>query len=610
MNILKNEIDLLKDKTILTTSATFGQLRKELIKNLGVKRAKGFLLRNGWHLAESHLKELMLEEKDILKLVDKASSLHLETGQISGVTTERTINFTEQQEVKEMYAKGTWFDSFEAEEHLKNHGISDEPVCHTLTGYASGYMTTACGRNIYAKEVTCMAMGHKDCTFEVRVEEEWGTEMQEEIKYYEDKSIIDELEYTYEQLLEQRNNVEKISGFHNTLTQKVIDGATLDEIITSVYELLDIPVSIEDLSFKPKVFRGISCEEYDILNADLRNCLMQTNNGENYFLKYEKTNVIKATMHSRIISPIIIQKQIIGYITFISTKGVNFEEQVISFIERAATVVSLCFLNEKTTFEAYENMKGYFLEQLLLNQYTSKSNVIYRGYYVGIHLDEPFYIARLICEGNDNVEIVEAAYQSIMKSLIQYLEMQGYKILLTQFEGSIVLLLPRLEGFEIKVRNMIKHLNSILPKIQCRIGLSNVTDDVGMIKERLEEADIVLRMNHGTLVKFEDMSIVGTLINSNNMESIRRLAIKELKPIFDLKEQKKQELLKTLYVFLGNGGNLQQSMKDLSLSMSGLMYRISKLEELLKKDLRNPKESYDIWIMLDALKVLGDIELE
>ena len=610
MNILKNEIDLSKDKTILTTSATFGQLRKELIKNLGVKRAKGFLLRNGWHLAESHLQELMLEEKDILNLVDKASSLHLETGQISGVTTERTINFTEQQEVKEMYAKGTWFDSFEAVEHLKNHGISEEPVCHTLTGYASGYMTTACGRNIYVKEMTCMAMGHKDCTFEVRVEEEWGTEMQEEIKYYEDKSIIEELEYTYEQLLEQRNNVEKISTFHNTLTQKVIDGATLDEVINSVYELLDISVSVEDLSFKPKVFRGISSEEYDILNADLRNCLMQTINGENYFLKYEKTNVIKATMHSRIISPIIIQKQIIGYITFISTKGVNFEEQVISFIERAASVVSLCFLNEKTTFEAYENMKGYFLEQLLLNQYASKSNVIYRGYYVGIHLDEPFYIARLICEGNDNVEIVEDAYQSIMKTLMQYLEMQGYKILITRFEGSIVLLLPRLEDFEIKVRNMIKHLNSILPKIQCRIGLSNVTDDVEMIKERLEEADIVLRMNQGTIVKFEDMSIVGTLINSNNMESIRRLAIKELKPIFDLKEQKKQELLKTLYVFLGNGGNLQQSMKDLSLSMSGLMYRISKLEELLKKDLRNPKESYDIWIMLDALKVLGDIELE
>ena len=63
MNILKNEIDLLKDKTILTTSATFGQLRKELIKNLGVKRAKGFLLRNGWHLAESHTQRINVGRK-------------------------------------------------------------------------------------------------------------------------------------------------------------------------------------------------------------------------------------------------------------------------------------------------------------------------------------------------------------------------------------------------------------------------------------------------------------------------------------------------------------------------------------------------------------------
>ena len=56
-------------------------------------------------------------------------------------------------------------------------------------------------------------------------------------------------------------------------------------LLHSVYELLDIPVSIEDLSFKPKVFRGISSEEYDILNADLRNCLMQTNNGKKLFFE-------------------------------------------------------------------------------------------------------------------------------------------------------------------------------------------------------------------------------------------------------------------------------------------------------------------------------------
>lgn len=610
MSLINQSFDLLRDKRILTSSATFGLLRKELITNLGSERAKGFLLRYGWHLGESHVMELMVEEKNIIKLLDKASLVHLETGQISGITTERRFNITDEQEVKEIYATGTWFDSFEAKEHLKNHGKSKNPVCHTLTGYASGYMTKACKRNIYVKEITCMAMGDKECTFEMKVEEEWDSKMQVEIKHYEDTHIIDELKYTYEQLLEQRNNVERISTFHNTLTQKILDGATLEQITSTVYDLLEIPLSIEDLSFKPKVYKGINSDAYAILNEDLRNCLIHVNKGRKYFLRYDKTFEIRASKHNRIITPIIIQKQIIGYITFISANGEKFREQEISFLERAASVVSLCFLNEKTSLEAFENMKGYFLEQLLLNQYTSKTSVIYRGYYVGIHLDEPFYIARLICEGHESERITEEKYQQVMKGIIQYLEMQGYKILICQIEGSIVMLLPRVDDFENKLENVIKHLNSIFPKLPYRIGLSNVTDDIEMIKESLDEADIVLRMNKGALVKFEEMSIIGTLINSKNMQSIRRLALEELQPIFQMKKQKQQELFKTLYVFLGNGGNLQQSMKELSLSMSGLMYRISRLEEFLKKDLRNPKEAYDLWIMLDALKVLGDIDFE
>ena len=34
---------------------------------------------------------------------------------------------------------GRWRHSYEAEQHLRLFGRSDEPVCWTLTGYASGF---------------------------------------------------------------------------------------------------------------------------------------------------------------------------------------------------------------------------------------------------------------------------------------------------------------------------------------------------------------------------------------------------------------------------------------------------------------------------------------
>ncbi len=48
-----------------------------------------------------------------------------------------------------------------------------------------------------------------------------------------------------------------------------------------------------------------------------------------------------------------------------------------------------------------------------------------------------------------------------------------------------------------------------------------------------------------------------------------------------LKMYWKVDLLNTLYVYLQNGGNLEQTADQLALSVSGLRYRMSKVDSLL-----------------------------
>ena len=74
--------------------------------------------------------------------------------------------------------------------------------------------------------------------------------------------------------------------------------------------------------------------------------------------------------------------------------------------------------------------------------------------------------------------------------------------------------------------------------------------------------------------------------------------------------QKDVDLIQTLYSFLVNGGNLEKTADDLSLSISGLRYRINKLEEILQKDLRSPLISYQLLLSIQALIILGDLELK
>ncbi len=41
-----------------------------------------------------------------------------------------------------------WEDSFEAEQHILQFGIGEEPVCWTLTGWVSGYGSRRAQRNV------------------------------------------------------------------------------------------------------------------------------------------------------------------------------------------------------------------------------------------------------------------------------------------------------------------------------------------------------------------------------------------------------------------------------------------------------------------------------
>ncbi|MCA9637979.1 MAG: XylR N-terminal domain-containing protein [Myxococcales bacterium] len=74
------------------------------------------------------------------------------------------------------HMRGIWRNSYEAEIHRDLHGLADAPVCHTLTGYASGWCSSFFGKPTVAIETKCAGMGAERCEFEIRRPEAWGPE--------------------------------------------------------------------------------------------------------------------------------------------------------------------------------------------------------------------------------------------------------------------------------------------------------------------------------------------------------------------------------------------------------------------------------------------------
>ena len=67
-----------------------------------------------------------------------------------------------------------WHDSYVAEQHVHHYGKSDAPVCWSLVGYASGYVSACLGQEIYFRETECLAQGAPTARSLDRDATSWG----------------------------------------------------------------------------------------------------------------------------------------------------------------------------------------------------------------------------------------------------------------------------------------------------------------------------------------------------------------------------------------------------------------------------------------------------
>jgi sugar diacid utilization regulator/predicted hydrocarbon binding protein len=600
------------ERKIVYPSSAFGIIREHLVRNIGNQRAKSFLFHFGWEMGAHDGKEAMKEDAPLKELIKNGPLLHVKNGHIRGFHHECQVDFDEQQKVKNVLGEGTWFGSYEGEEYLKRSGTSEKPVCHTLIGYASGFMSTVFGQPLLAKELTCIAQGHNECQWVVKTKEEWAHDMPEELDLYNETPIVNELKYTYDQLLEQKNFITQLSDFQKKITEEVINGQYLQKIVDMMHETMQIPVIVESADTRTVTYSGLSEERYLELKEDMDQYIDQYMSKE--LLQFRK-KLIQTDKQKRLLTPVLVQSEIFGWCSLIYEEedGLSRQEKDYLFLDRFANAVSIMLLNEKTKFESFERMKGNFLEEILEGKFTA-DEIIKRGRYAGLNLAQPYYIAVLSYkQKNCSIEKDYLFQEQLYEATYRYFHDKKQTMLAGHRDHRIVCFIPKeavSASIEEDMNDFYYFINEKYPQEDFKIGISNLAEDPSNAYKSYEEALVALRLTtKKNVIPFQSLGIIGILINSQNIDSIRSVAKQELGTLYNIKDPKAVELLKTIYYFLLNGGKLEQTMKDLALSMSGLRHRIEKIEGILEKDLRDPNEAHQLLLLIKSLIVTDELPI-
>jgi DNA-binding NtrC family response regulator len=165
-------------RALLLDAVAMGLLRKYLVENFGLTAARAVLTQfgfaHGWRMAEAMQAEFKWDsDGDWRRAGTRIHALEglfrVEAGSKEPLSKEGVMLSA----------------SYEAEQHLLHFGRSDEPMCWTICGLTSGYISRTAGKEIYVLEDGCMGRGDAGCHLLGRTREEWGDERAQELRFFE-----------------------------------------------------------------------------------------------------------------------------------------------------------------------------------------------------------------------------------------------------------------------------------------------------------------------------------------------------------------------------------------------------------------------------------------
>lgn len=601
------------DLTLISTDA-WGLLRKDLITALGAQRAKRFLLRYAYRSGEHEarfLKNTINWTDDIEWLIAGTKVHHL---------TGRAFSYTERFNVdmeKGIFdVSGYWIDSYEAKQHLKYFPQQTECICHFLIGYASGYTSECMQKRVIFKEIKCKGKGDEYCSFVGKTLDSWGEEISGELHYYEDEEMSQELDQMYRRVEQQNERLEIGYALSRNLTRAMLDGEGFGAFAKLLGQSLDCSVLIENMNFeqiakygnKPGMEESMTAKNFwdEEGEQDYSNGIIETS--------------MKGKTFKFLTTPISIRNQITGFITInLNHTNDGFHKDL---LERVATIAALHMQNEQVAIETEQRLKGELLEQLLNDKTTDVVGIHNKFSYLGYNLKDPYYIIHIVINDQNIKEEDSSDYE--------YLKVRNQLTNLLQKEQnylSNILLLTRLDTIQVIVskkfieggkttikafaEQLLRQVNS--SEQQIYIGISNETHGPADFNKRAEEArkSVELarfRSSKSIVVLSSELGHLTLFLNAREPEELKEFAEGKLKPILDYDKKRNSELLQTLFYYSQNEFNLHKTAREMSISISGMRYRIQQIEDLLSMDLSDSHSRFDVQISLQIFLVLGKIK--
>lgn len=202
-------------RALLLDAVAMGLLRKYLADNFGLNATRAVLTQfgfaHGWRMFDAMQAALKWDEEEEWRhagprLFALEGLFRVDGGSQGFLSPEG----------------GTLAASYEAEQHLLHFGRAETPVCWTICGLMSGYLSRGAGEEVFVLEDRCVGRGDATCRLVARPRADWGHDRAEDLHFFEQGHLKDNLEVALRRITESLKLTErKLHARRRKLIQQV-----------------------------------------------------------------------------------------------------------------------------------------------------------------------------------------------------------------------------------------------------------------------------------------------------------------------------------------------------------------------------------------------------
>ncbi|KAA9166330.1 GAF domain-containing protein [Amycolatopsis acidicola] len=395
------------------------------------------------------------------------------------------------------------------------------------------------------------------------------------------------------EVVRQKNTLAYLADVHQKLTNAVLDGASIQAVVTLLAELSAKPVVLYNEDFQVLAWSAppaLKMTEPPVLAPRVRELpsVRRTIASLNASCP---SAVVPQTLavglgRRHLVCRLVIEGQPSGYVGIVEV-GRSLEHRDSKLAEHGATVLSLQILSERRQAEAEGQAREDYLSDLLHNTRDAEQ-LVRRSPQFGIDLTRPHVLVRFSRgDARQNVSVSEGR-KLVIRQLAAALGEAGPAAV--SLPGAVIALvpLPRDGGVPESLRATIDDVRTaVAPHLDIRTAVISAVcrtpDDFSMAHKELREIDELAKSFGwaGGVLTADELGLFRIVAASGRVKEAVHFAHTFVGP---LRGDDDNTLLETWRAFVRAEGRTQATAAELGVHENTIRYRLGKIRKLVHRD--------------------------